>query len=518
MSAAAGLAPVPQPSDRVMVMWCPDWPVLAAANEKDLDINAPVAVIAKGVVHACSEVARQEGVRRGMRRRDASARCPTLELVDHSEERDCRYFSSVLSAIERVSATVSPIRPGTCALGVPSRFYGGEQEAAAVVAEALVEAGVWDCRAGISDGIFAAEQAARQASRQGCLVVPSGQVPAFLADLPIDVLDQPDMVSLLRRLGVRRLGDFAALSPRDVLTRFGTIGAHWHRLARGEDLRRATPRQPPIDLTRQVCFEPPLPTMEPIVFSSRQMAGEWVAGLAHHGLVCTMVTVTVTGDRGWTGQRTWSHSRWFSATDVIDRLYWQLQADPPPEPVAEVTFRPEVVESLADHGEGLWGSASDERIERGAARLQGLLGPEAVLAPSLQGGRTAQARQALTPWGEAPAALRTMALPWPGAIPPPAPSRVFRSPVPALVEGPDGQRVAVTERGLLTASPARFSPQRRGPLLRVQAWAGPWPIDELWWDPLCARRVARFQIVGADGSAWLMVVEDGQWWSEARYD
>ena len=32
-------------------------------------------------------------------------------------------------------------------------------------------------------------------------------------------------------------------------------------------------------------------------------------------------------------------------------------------------------------------------------------------------------------------------------------------------------------------------------------------MDELWWDPAQARRVARFQVVGVDGSAWLLLVE-----------
>jgi len=52
----------------------------------------------------------------------------------------------------------------------------------------------------------------------------------------------------------------------------------------------------------------------------------------------------------------------------------------------------------------------------------------------------------------------------------------------------------------------------------VQSWAGPWPVDERWWDPEHARRYARFQIVGVDGSAWLLAVENGAWWTEARYD
>ena len=146
-------APGPGPS-RVMVVWCPDWPVLAAAAELGLTVSAPVAVIEAGAVHACSELARHDGVRRGMRRRDATAHCPELVLVPHSPERDARAFETVLGAIEQVSASVTPIRPGLCALGVPSRFYGGETEAAAVVAERLVAEGLWDCRLGIADSIF----------------------------------------------------------------------------------------------------------------------------------------------------------------------------------------------------------------------------------------------------------------------------------------------------------------------------------------------------------------------------
>ena len=52
----------------------------------------------------------------------------------------------------------------------------------------------------------------------------------------------------------------------------------------------------------------------------------------------------------------------------------------------------------------------------------------------------------------------------------------------------------------------------------IDAWAGPWPIDELWWDPDQARQVARFQVTGLNGSAWLLIVENDQWWTEARYD
>ena len=503
---------------RVLVVWCPDWPVISAVASLGLVPSSPIAVIDRGEVYACSQAARLDGVRRGMRRRDASARCPELTIVDHSLERDVRAFESILSTIEDTTSAVTPIRPGLCALSVPSRYYGGEREAAAVIAEQLVAAGVWECRIGIADGIFTAEQAARQAAPQDCCVIPTGGSARFLADLPIMVLEDLELVSLLRRLGIRTLGDFAALPARDVLTRFGSQGALIHRLAGGSDSRIAAARRPPLDLQQSVPFDPPLETVEPVAFSSRQTAERLIAELARHGLVCSEIRIEVVGDRGWVGSRVWAHPRWFTAADLVDRLYWQLQGDPSPEPVEGIRLIPEAVESLADHGDGLWGSAPDERIERGVARLQGMLGPEQVLSPSLQGGRNPRQRQVLTPWGERGTRHRATDLPWPGSIPPPAPTRVFPEPRPAAVFSADGCSVKITDRGAITGEPARLLTDDSADPLVIEAWAGPWPIDELWWEPTGARRVARLQMVTVDGSAWLLLVEGDQWWTEARYE
>lgn len=506
------------PRNRVMVVWVPDWPVVAASTELRLSEHAPIAVVAAGQVQSCSATARVEGVRRGMRRRDAAAHCPELVVVEASEAREVRGFESVLSAIEDVSAAVTPIRPGLCALAAPSRFYGGESQAAAVVAQRLVEAGVWDARLGIAEGMFAAEQAARRAGPQDWFIVPEGGAAEFLARLPIAALDDPDLISLLRRLGLRTVADFASLSVTDVTTRFGTRGAWLHRLARGADVRLASGREAPSELTSSISFEPPLDSIEPIVFSAKRTAEECVAELARHGLVTTTVSIEVLGESGASSIRTWGHSRWFAAGDLVDRLYWQLQADPLREPATTVRFAPVTTESLADHGEGLWGAARDQRVERSVARLQGMLGPEAVVAPGVQGGRSPRDRQLTVPWGDRATVRRDRGLPWPGSIPPPAPTRVFVEPRPAAVLGPDGQRVGVSPRGGITAEPTTVRTDPDGEFQAIQAWAGPWPIDELWWDPSHARRVARFQVVAVDGSAWLLVVENGSWWTEARYD
>jgi protein ImuB len=53
---------------------------------------------------------------------------------------------------------------------------------------------------------------------------------------------------------------------------------------------------------------------------------------------------------------------------------------------------------------------------------------------------------------------------------------------------------------------------------RIVAWAGPWPVDERWWDAAGHRRLARFQVVTDDGVARLLTVEGGRWWLAGTYD
>jgi protein ImuB len=82
-----------------------------------------------------------------------------------------------------------------------------------------------------------------------------------------------------------------------------------------------------------------------------------------------------------------------------------------------------------------------------------------------------------------------------------------------------GEQLDLDERGTLSGAPAGFSPTNSVRDSRpIRGWAGPWPIDELWWDADRARSAARFQLLDSDGVPWLLVLEGGSWWAEARYD
>src|SRR5688572_7981200 len=490
---------------RVMVVWCPDWSVVAALEEADRSLRSPAAVLSANVVEVCNGPARAEGVRRGQRRRDAQARCPDLLLLPANPDRDARAFEPVLAVVEDLRPGVAALRPGLLAVRAPGSWYGSETAAAATACQALVETGVWDVRVGIADDLFTAEQAARVAEVQAWTVVAPGESPAFLRSLPVHVLQDDgargrELVGLLQRLGLRTLGDLADLPGDAVEHRLGTYGATVRRRARGEDPALFAARTPPPELDAQVPFEPPLDSVEAITFSVRTTAERFISQLAHHQLVATGVRVEAESDGVVCSSRVWLHPRHFGARDLVDRVHWQLQSadvggslrarkesGAVRAPIERIRFVPEVVESAAAHGEALWGSASDDLVERGVARVQGMIGFDAVLRPVLQGGRSPAARQALVPWGERPVDLRPLERPWPGRVPGPAPVRVFAAPPDAEVVDDTGQEVRVTDRGVVSGEPRQFRvtgqcPGRVDggvlPWQPVTAWAGPWPTDQ----------------------------------------
>ncbi len=521
---------------RVMVVWCPDWSVVAALEEAGAAPRSPAAVLHANVVEVCNAPARAEGVRRGQRRRDAQAKCPELVLLPANPDRDARAFEPVLTTVEELRPGVAALRPGLLAVRAPGSWYGNETYAAATVSQALVDQGVWDVRLGIADDLFAAEQAARTCDAQSWTVVPPGGSPRFLRGLPIDVLQDDgsqgrSLVSLLKRLGLRSLGDLADLPGDAVEHRLGTYGAAVRRRARGEDRSLFAARTPPPELDTDVSFEPPLDSIEAITFSVRTTAERFVSQLAHHQLVATGVRVDAESDGVVCSSRVWLHPRHFGARDLVDRVHWQLQsadvggslrarkdAGAVRAPIERIRFTPEVVESADAHGEALWGSASDDLVERGVARVQGMIGFDAVVRPVLQGGRSPSSRQALVPWGEAAVDLRPLDRPWPGRVPGPAPVRVFAALPAAEVVDDRGRDVGVTERGAITGEPRRFRVAAGVlPWQPVKAWAGPWPTDESWWSGGPGRS-ARVQVVGADGRAWLLLRARDGWSLEAAYD
>jgi len=453
-----------------------------------------------------------------------------------------RTFEQVVSLVEDLCPKVEVLWPGACAIGArgPARYFGGEEALAGKIVEAVTGGG-FACQAGIADGLFAAQLAARAATP--VTVVPPGQAREFLAPYPVSVLDGADldgegMTELLPRLGIVTLGDLARLPASQAVNRFGVAGGIAHRLARGLDPRPLAARPPSADLSVSTEFDPPAPLAEPVVFAAKALAERMHAGLAARGLACVCVQVQAISEDGQEHARLWRHDGLLSALAVAERVRWQLagwRPDGPRDPdgpgdpdgpkdeanlggIVLLRLTPDQVVRAHGRQLGLWGDAVvSDRVARAALRVQAMLGHGAVTRPVPAGGRGPAEQATLVPFGDARDPERPPDRPWPGRIPVPVPATVCQDPLPARVTDAAGAPVTVTGRARLSAPPARMS-AGGGPWLAITAWAGPWPVAERWWRPQAARRRARFQLVTEDGTAWLAAVQDGHWQIEARYD
>ncbi|MFF2369328.1 DNA polymerase Y family protein [Agromyces sp. NPDC058110] len=536
----------PEPG-RTIVLWCPDWPIRAVCRETGLDEGEPIALVAQGLVFACSAEARRHGVARGLKLREAQLRSPGLLVLDYDAELDVRVFEPVVRQVEQTVPGVQVLRPGTLAMRArgPARYYGSERAAASALLATLDGLGLAGARVGIADGPFTAEQAARagiDGDGDGVHVVGPGASAAFIAPLPVALVADPRTTTLLNRLGVRTLGEFAALPEADVRRRFGAAGAFAHDRASGREQARVLARTPPPEFEVEQHFEPPLDRIDQLAFAFRVNAETFIQRMRDVRLVCTGLRVELDDERGGHSSRSWLHPRWFTPADVVDRVRWQLQGSGTADaglasPIVRLRVIPERIDSTGNHEDGLWGGGPDERVHHGLTRVQSMLGHDAVVTASVGGGRMLADRQVLVPWGDrAPerGARNAADAPWPGSLPALAPASVFRERRPVALLDARGAEVSIDARGSISSAPERFAvggapgsvPGTAGAARRtdgfgavpVRAWAGPWPVVERWWDPAAAKRVHRFQIVDDDGCAWLLVRDGDGWWAEARYD
>jgi protein ImuB len=557
---------------RTLAIWCMDWPAVAAAAAAGLPCSEPIAVTLANRVVACSAAARDAGVRRGLRRREAQARCPQVHVAAADPARDARFFEGVVVAVDDVVPRAEVLRPGLLVLSVrgAARYFRTEQAAAERLVDAVAAAGT-ECQVGIADELPTAVFAARA----GRIVEP-GQDAEFLSGLSIRQLatepslsgaGRAELADLLWRLGIRTLGQFAALPRSDVASRFGGDAVQAHRFARGDPGRGPYGRELPPELDAALHCDPPIDRIDAAAFAGRTLAAALHRSLEGAGIGCTRLAihaVTAPGgqersdrgispggqersDRGISpgGQeltRVWRCAEPLTEDATADRVRWQLDGWLTSRragggsglvgPVVMLRLQPVEVISAEALQLPLWGGLGEEdrlRARRALVRVQGLLGQEAVQVPVLSGGRGPAERITLTPLGDEAAPRGSPDQPWPGRLPQPAPTVVLAETDGGDLDGPgasvvelfdsQGNPVRVTVRGMFTAEPARLdgpgSPYRG----ELSWWAGPWLVDERWWDSEQARpgRAARAQVLVAD-TALLLCYRRRSWYLEGVYE
>jgi nucleotidyltransferase/DNA polymerase involved in DNA repair len=214
-------------------------------------LGTPLAIVRDRHVIACSRAAHAAGLRPGISAVAAHEQVPGLIVVSGAPAAEAAAVRALGEALLGVVSVVDVEARHAIYVQVPPRTRGasfGEKLLDLVEAQGL------RARIGIADDRFTAWVAASHPhlhdDGEPIVTVPRGGSAAFLAPLPLALLQiPPEVQHVLEVMGVRTLGEFAALPPP---TTSHGWDADYQALARGDGSARLEPFQPSGSIVERV--------------------------------------------------------------------------------------------------------------------------------------------------------------------------------------------------------------------------------------------------------------------------
>jgi len=375
-------------------------------------------------------------------------------------------------------------------------------------------------------GIASSKLAARIAADlpRSPALVPPGEEASFLAPLPLERLASlaPEMAiaATLARWGIHSIGDLARLPGARLASRFGALGRALHAAARGFDSEPLRPREPPPDFQEGLSLEWPIVNLEPFLFVGRAALERLSQRLEARGLACSRLLLTLRCEPEGNQERTIrlpAPTRDVKTLLALIRL--ELEARPPGAPVAAFRFT-----ALPDRPReaqlSLYGppALSPDKLATAMARLFSILG-------------TGRAGSPLPVDGHCPERFDLVDF-----APPPPPAeprvptasakgrgllavRVLRPPL-ALEVILDRLQAPAEVRSQVDEEAAR----RLRIDGRVQVAAGPWALEEEWWQETPVERDywdVELHSPGGSGGGLYRIYRDRsteEWYADGIYD
>jgi nucleotidyltransferase/DNA polymerase involved in DNA repair len=232
------------------------------------------------VVQLCSPEAEAAGIRLGLPLREVVPLCPEAIVLQPDPVRVAAVLDQMVASLQQVSPAVeaaADAEDGFLYLdlrGLES-LYGSLHALEHAIRTAVPP--LLRPRFGLSGGKFAAAAAARSASLSTVRVVPVGETQSFLAPLSIRYFDgvlAADVLHRLELLGLRTIGDLAALPLRAVQAELGPPGARAWRLAHGRDSEPIVPRSANASVQAALRFDDPLASVEAILAALDQLLAQ----------------------------------------------------------------------------------------------------------------------------------------------------------------------------------------------------------------------------------------------------
>ncbi len=456
------------------------------------------------VVAATCAAAHRVGLHAGMRLAQAQAMVPDLELVPATPQADADALAELAGWCRRYTPLARAEPPDGIWLDLTgcAHLFGGEAALLAELAARLRRSGL-----SMRVAIAATPGAAHAMARHGpdaAASVPDHATASALAVLPVEALRlEPQQAALLRRFGLRCIGELDAVARGPLARRLGTGVIRRLDQALGRAPEPISPGQPDIVLQERLGFAEPLQTAESLAAANALLAGALCRRLEALCLGARRLELVHVRLDGSSGTQTVALARPSHAQDHIARLLDErLERVDPGEGVETMWLLAALAEPVSPLQSGLAAIDPDRDGLRDLAplidRLHNRLGSgriwRAVPVESDVPERSVRRRPPL----DAPA---RGAIPRPASWPEhlPRPVRLFDPPQPvqALAELPDQPPVSFTWRGCRH---------------RVRHADGPERIAGEWWQRSGEMLALRdyFRVEDEDGRRfWLFRRGDG---------
>jgi protein ImuB len=229
-------------------------------------------------LYALNTQAARRGLRRGQALADAKALEPDLRIAPAAPEADRKLLQALARWCGRWSPWTAPDpgQPGTDGVLLDitgcARLFGGEDKLVANAIAAVRDQGL-TARAAIAPTLGLAWGLARYAApREASGWIRVDQVEEALNALPVEALRIGDTAATLRRFGLKRVGDIAALPRANLVRRFGRDLSRRLDQARGIEEEVLSPLQHKTAFRSRLRFPEALLLLENIKQAVRETA------------------------------------------------------------------------------------------------------------------------------------------------------------------------------------------------------------------------------------------------------
>jgi DNA polymerase-4 len=294
----------------------------------------------RGVVAAASYEARRFGIHSAMPSITAKRLCHQAIFVpaDFAAYRDAS--SAVFSVLRRYTPVIEPLSLDEAFLDLSgSREARAQPEAVGsrIKDEVRAATGGLTSSVGIATSKVVAKVGSDLRKPDGLVVVRPGEERAFLAPLSLRVLPGlgPAAERRLDGLGLKTVGQLAALGADVLSSRLGSRGPDLWRLAVGDDTREVMVPGMPKSISREITFERDVVDREKLRQTVRSLAQDVTRSLRHHRLWARTVRIKLR----YAGFETHTHQATLKVPtdvdqEVLDALERLLaEALPQPRPV-----------------------------------------------------------------------------------------------------------------------------------------------------------------------------------------